>query len=435
MAATGIDVSHWQGNINWEKVKASGIKFAIIKAGGSDDGFYTDSKWEANYKGAKAHGIAVGAYYFAGPKCVTADAGKADAKRFIKLLKSKKLEYPVYFDCEVQPASKRSGTTKAAIAFCKELEKAGYYAGIYASTYSGFQDRLDDSKLTSFAHWVAQYASKCSYKGDYGIWQYSSSGKVPGISGNVDMDLSNVDYPAVIKKRGLNGYSRSDTKTADPEAKAGKKTADALISVMEGWLGYSEKNGKYKKIIDIYNSHQPLARGYKMKYSDAWCDATVSAAAIQSEMTDLIGTEISCPRHIEIFKKKGIWKEDGTITPKRGDIILYNWHDSTQPNNGSPTHIGVVTSVKNGKITAIEGNHKDAVGYRTIPVGWGYIRGYARPKYDGTNSTTSSKKTTEEIAREVIAGKWGNGTIRKQKLKKAGYDYDAVQRKVNQLVK
>ncbi len=441
MAIKGIDVSHWQGNINWTKVKAAGIKFAIIKAGGSDDGFYTDSKWEANYKGAKKNGIAVGAYYFAGPKCVTADAGKADAKRFIKLLKGKKLEYPVYFDCEAQPASKKAGTTKAAIAFCMELETAGYYAGIYASAYSGFQDRLDDSKLGSFAHWVAQYASKCTYGGKYGIWQYSSGGKVSGISGNVDMDLSYVDYPSIIKKHGLNGYPKPDAdkntgaKAEKAEAGNGKKTADAIISVMEGWIGYSEKNGKYKKIIDIYNSHKPLARGYKMKYTDAWCDATVSAAAIKAGMTDLIGTEISCEKHVAIFKKKGIWLEDGTITPKRGDIILYNWKDSTQPNDGSSTHIGIVTKVKNGMITVIEGNHKNAVGYRTIPVGWGYIRGYARPKYDKSAFASANKKSVDEIAREVIAGKWGNGNARKRKLKKAGYDYAAVQKKVNLLVK
>lgn len=211
MAVKGIDVSHWQGNINWAKVKTSGIRFAIIKAGGSDDGFYTDSRWEANYKGAKANGIAVGAYYFAGPKCVTEEAGRADAKRFIRLLKGKTLEYPVYFDCEAQPAAKRSGTTKAALAFCRELEKAGYYAGIYASTYSGFQDRLDDVKLHSIAHWVAQYAGKCSYRGDYGIWQYSSSGKVPGISGNVDMNYAYIDYPSIIKKGGFNGYHKGST--------------------------------------------------------------------------------------------------------------------------------------------------------------------------------------------------------------------------------
>lgn len=89
----GIDVSHWQGTIDWDKVKAAGIKFAIIKAGGSDAGFYTDSKWEANYMGAKSAGIPIGAYYFVGKDCVTATAGKADAERFIKILKGKQLEY------------------------------------------------------------------------------------------------------------------------------------------------------------------------------------------------------------------------------------------------------------------------------------------------------------------------------------------------------
>ena len=98
MMNKGIDVSHWQGNIDWNKVKKAGIEFAIIKAGGSDAGFYTDSKWEANYKGAKAAGIPIGAYYFVGKDCVTAAAGKADAERFLKILKGKQLEYPVYMD-------------------------------------------------------------------------------------------------------------------------------------------------------------------------------------------------------------------------------------------------------------------------------------------------------------------------------------------------
>ena len=107
----GIDVSHWQGTIDWNKVKAAGIEFAIIKAGGSDAGTYTDSKWEANYKGAKAAGIPIGAYYFVGKDCVTAAAGKADAERFIQILKGKQLEYPVYMDNEAQPASAKAGIT------------------------------------------------------------------------------------------------------------------------------------------------------------------------------------------------------------------------------------------------------------------------------------------------------------------------------------
>lgn len=203
----GIDVSYHQGNIDWSKVKAAGIEFAIIKAGGSDDGFYTDSKWEANYKGAKAAGIKVGAYYFVGKNCTNASAGKADAERFLLQLKDKQLEYPVYMDNEAQPASAKAGITEATIAFCEKMESAGYFVGVYGSSDSGFRERMDDSKLTSYAHWVAQYASKCTYKGSYGIWQYSSTGSIPGINTNVDLNYCYIDYPSAIKKAGLNGFS------------------------------------------------------------------------------------------------------------------------------------------------------------------------------------------------------------------------------------
>ncbi|MCH3987369.1 GH25 family lysozyme [Lachnospiraceae bacterium YH-ros2226] len=204
----GIDISHWQGAIDWAKVKAAGIQFAIIKSGGSDAGFYTDPRWEENYKGAKANGIAVGAYYFVGPGCISVADGQADAERFLAQLKGKQFEYPVYIDVEATPASKKAGATEAVIAFCRAMEAGGYYAGIYSSTYSGFRDRLDDSKLTPFTHWVAQYASKCTYGGSYGIWQYSSSGQVNGISGRVDMDVSYQDFPSIIKAGGFNGYAK-----------------------------------------------------------------------------------------------------------------------------------------------------------------------------------------------------------------------------------
>lgn len=204
----GIDVSHWQGTIDWDKVKAAGIKFAIIKAGGSDAGFYTDSRWEANYTGAKSAGIPIGAYYFVGKDCVTAAAGKADAERFIKILKDKQLEYPVYMDNEAQPASAKAGITEAAIAFCETMEDAGYFVGIYGSAVSGFEERMDDSKLKAYSHWVAQYADKCTYSGEYGIWQYSSTGKIDGIKGNVDMDYGYIDYPSIIKNGGFNGWSK-----------------------------------------------------------------------------------------------------------------------------------------------------------------------------------------------------------------------------------
>ena len=210
-------------------------------------------------------------------------------------------------------------------------------------------------------------------------------------------------------------------------------TADSVIKVMEGWLGWSEANGKFKKIIDIYNAHKPLARGYAVKYTDEWCDTCVSAAAIQANCVDIIGTECGCERHIDIFKSKGIWIEDGNITPKRGDIILYNWGDSTQPNNGVADHIGYVVSVSGNTIKCIEGNKGEAVAYRNIAVGNGYIRGYARPKYTASTSTTPNK-TVAQVAQEVIDGKWGNGDDRKSRLKAAGYNYNEVQKKVNELL-
>lgn len=166
-------------------------------------------------------------------------------------------------------------------------------------------------------------------------------------------------------------------------------TAQDVLNVMRSWIGFSEANGKFKQIIDLYNSHKPLARGYAVKYTDEWCDTTVSAAAIKAGAVDLIGTECGCEEHVKIFKKKGIWIEDGTITPQPGDIIVYNWGDNTQPNDGYSDHIGYVESVSGRTITAIEGNKGEAVGRRTLTVGNGNIRGYARPKYSGSSSTGS----------------------------------------------
>ena len=159
-------------------------------------------------------------------------------------------------------------------------------------------------------------------------------------------------------------------------------TADAMIKAFSAWKGYSRLNGRHKSIIDIYNSMTPWPKGYKMKYSDAWCDATITAAAIKTGNVDKIGRECSVPRHIKIFQSLGIWEEDGTITPKPGDIIVYSWRKFKQPNNASASHIGLVVKVENGKITCIEGNRGiGVVATRTIPVGWGCIRGYARPHY------------------------------------------------------
>ena len=178
-------------------------------------------------------------------------------------------------------------------------------------------------------------------------------------------------------------------------------TAKQILDVMRSWLGMSRSKGTHKAIVDLYNSHYPLARGYRASYADDYCDITVSAAFIKCEATDLIGgTECGVEEHINLFKKKGIWNEDGKITPKPGYIICYNWDTSIQPNDGYADHIGIVESVDTEARTmvVIEGNtNGGVVGRRTIPIGWGYIRGYAVPKYadsQGTDTKTENKSNT-----------------------------------------
>lgn len=438
MMNKGIDVSHWQGNIDWNKVKKAGIEFAIIKAGGSDAGFYTDSKWEANYKGAKAAGIPIGAYYFVGKDCVTAAAGKADAERFLKILKGKQLEYPVYMDNEAQPASAKVGITEATIAFCETMESAGYFVGVYGSAVSGFKERMDDSKLTPYAHWVAQYTSKCSYKGKYGIWQYSSKGSVDGISGNVDLDYGYVDYPAIIKSDGFNGYTKDAFDDITPAPVTGSQR-DQIIAQARAWLGKKESDGSHREIIDVYNSHKPLARGYAVTYTDAWCATFVSAVAIKCGLTDIIPTECGCGQMIALFQKLGEWVENDAYIPSPGDVIFYDWQDSgSGDNTGWPDHVGIVKAISGKTITIIEGNKSDAVGRRMLQVNGKYIRGYGVPKYSSGSAAptpATPSKTVDELVQEVLDGKWGNGTDRKDRLTAAGYDYSAVQVKVNALVK
>ena len=202
----GIDVSHWQHNINFSSVKESGIEFAILKAGGSDAGFYTDSKFEENYTAAVAAGLNVGCYYFPGSKFSGAKNGAADAKRFASIIKGKKFDMPIYLDIEAQPVSEKAGITEAAIAFCDHMEKQGYFIGIYASDISGYKERLDPSVITKYSSWVARYGKQPEYNRYWTMWQYSSTGTVTGITGRVDLDVSNFDFPTLIKRKHFNNY-------------------------------------------------------------------------------------------------------------------------------------------------------------------------------------------------------------------------------------
>lgn len=181
------------------------------------------------------------------------------------------------------------------------------------------------------------------------------------------------------------------------------KTAKKVIEQAKSWIGCNEADGSFKKIIDLYNSHKPLARGYKVKYTDEWCATGVSAVSIALGYTDIIPTECGCQKMIDLFKKLGSWIENENRTPAPGEIIFYNWQaKATGDDTGWADHVGIVEEVKNGIITVIEFNYKSAVGRRKIDVNHRNIRGYAVPKYD-----TEEVKTVTLNLQELRKGSTG----------------------------
>lgn len=196
MAIKGIDVSEFQGNIDWDKVKNSGVEFAILKLGNiyDYDANYKDSKFDTNYKNAKAKGIKVGVYIY--NYCNTVDTLKKGLEWAIKKLNGKKLDLPFYLDMEDKDIQ---GETKATLTnqcneFAKYVKSKGYRAGVYANV-NWLKNELNPSNFDKdISVWVAQYYKECQYEGKYDIWQYASNGKVSGISGNCDMNyLYNTD--------------------------------------------------------------------------------------------------------------------------------------------------------------------------------------------------------------------------------------------------
>lgn len=155
-----------------------------------------------------------------------------------------------------------------------------------------------------------------------------------------------------------------------------------FLDTAEKYIGYSEASGKHKQILAVYNNHKPLARNYTVKPNDEWCATYVSAMSILAGLTDIIPTECSCQKQIELFKKLGSFVEADNYVPTRGDIIYYDWGDNGRGDNiGWADHVGIVSEVKNSQIVVLEGNRKESVGYRTIGINGKTIRGFAVPDY------------------------------------------------------
>ena len=299
MEIKGIDVSEFQGNIDWEKVKSSDIKYAIIKFGNiyDYDENYLDSKFEINYKKCQELGIKTGIYIY--NYCNSVNTLKKSLEWVFEKLDNKKLEMPIYLDMEDKDIQGETVETLTNICneFANYIKNKGYKAGVYANL-NWLENELKPADFDKdISVWVAQYYTECQYTGAYNIWQYTSSRKVDGVSGNCDMDyLYNED---IIKE--------------------------------------NENQGEIKKTIE----------------------------ELAKEVID------------------GKWG-DGEDRKKRLEKAGYDY-------NAVQDRVNEILSKNN-------------------------------------------KKSVTEVAKEVIAGEYGNGDDRKKKLETEGYDYDEVQEKVNQLL-
>ena len=220
----------------------------------------------------------------------------------------------------------------------------------------------------------------------------------------------------------------------------GNELRQKVANIMLSWLGATRGSATHKKILNIYNNHKPLARGYAVQVNDAWCATTVSAAWIEAGIADYTGTECSCTQFIAIAKKKGFWVENDAYVPKIGDALIYDWDDgtnyATNDNAGGPEHIGIVTKVDGNTFYVTEGNKgsSSVVGTRTMKVNGRYIRGFIAPNYDAiAKAITPKSATTPTVTSAVAATKKEDTTMKRYNTiadikKEASWATDTIQK-------
>ncbi len=268
----GIDVSKHQGTIDWAKVKAAGVQFAMLRAGYGRYDNQKDEQFEVNYKGATAAGIPVGAYHYS--YATTAEQAKQEAQTFLGWIKGKTLTYPVAFDIEDKKQANLGVSLISDIirTFCETVEAAGYYVVVYANK-DWLTNRIDADCKSRYDIWLAQWTSEPTYTGSYGMWQYSSKGSVDGVSGNVDMNIAYKDYPSIIA--GMDGSS--DTTASAPTDTVKKTNAELADEVIAGKWGNGDERKQrltaagydYDAVQAIVNKLvQPQETVYTVKKGD-----------------------------------------------------------------------------------------------------------------------------------------------------------------------
>lgn len=442
-----IDVSDHQGAIDWGKVKATGIDYAIIKSSlGSDLPSQVDAFFHKNVKACIKNNIAFGTYHFA--YFVNEQKAKEEADFACRLAEEYK-QYVKFIALDVEGDSERYAKdmgynpnwTKCCLAFLERVKSKGFTPVLY-SNQSWLESKLDKSQFSKYKLWYAAYgADKPKYS--CAIWQYGDSGKVSGVNGNVDM---NYVYDESIFKSTAQTTVKSPTKPVE-QAKTIQISNDlnTFMTIAESYKG---RNGNY-----VCNTK------LKLGMIVDWCAYSISAIMkdcgfIGKYQGGIYGYASDAAR--EDNGKYGEWFKKGTKVPQKGDYIMFRYASFTNPlDKYSASHVGIVKAVNGDKITTLEGNvdgnnsnwaATSTFKEKTRCLSNSDVYSFYRPKWQyttvtapkteaKTNNETTKKKTVEELAKEVINGQWGAGEERKSKLTKAGYNYNAVQSKVNELLK
>lgn len=384
-----IDVSEHQKKIDWEKVRPY-IDGAIIRTGYGDDLESQDDKYAVrNMSECERLGIPYMTYLYS--------YADSDAHIRSEIAHEKRMtanHHPLARFLDLEERDNRYFWHEAAKQWMCAFPTGGAYSWQWC-----FEMHVTDLYCRK---WICAYGHNdgqpdVGYKPTMECdgWQYTSRGRIPGIEGHVDISEWYTDFGTM---ESMPAASRQDV-------------ANKMLS----WEGFSERNGKFKAIIDGFNAYLPTAvkagcANYQVKYSDEWCATCASYAYIACGIGYLFPVECSCPRMVTLAKQMGIWQEADDYTPKIGEAVLYDWDDSGKGDNiGTPDHIGIVIAVDGNQITVTEGNCSEAVRPRVISVNSKCIRGFICPRFDDSTSeptktiTAPVKEETETVSKYEIS--------------------------------
>ena len=404
MATKIIDVSTWQGNIDWSKVKADGVKGAIIRAGFGKVASQKDNKFERNYTNAKAVGMPIGAYWYSYATSV-ADA-KKEAEVCLSILKGKQFEYPIYYDLEdaSMTGCGKSVLTQIATTFCEILENAGYFVGIYSNP-NWLKNYLDYNTIKKYTLWLAHWGvSEPSY--ECGLWQYSSSGSVSGISGRVDMNRGYQDFTADIKAAGLNGFNGSSStepskpeKPSKPVTSNGFKVGD-IVRVKKGAKTYDGRG-----LADFVYSRDHKISELSGDRAVITYDGVVVAAVNTADLTKAGSTNSSTGSTSSIKVGDTVKVKKGAKTYDGGSLasFVYNRNHKVSEISGNRaviTYDGTVVAAVNTKdLTKVSGSSSSSSSSpsKTIKKGSKVRVKNGAKTYDGGGLASFVYSTTYDV--------------------------------------